>query len=218
MFERFVALLEKARSGPGEADAGRLRGELHAETRRLLVVLVRGMVSAEEAEDLAQEKVVQLADHLITDEVALRAAPSYLRRAARNEAVSQIRKRKSQREVLYEPADLVDVAQTSQDAEQDRIEIEQKQDRQRARQRLVAALEHPRLADRYRRALREHYIEGKSIEQMAAEELERQPAEKRAHGGAERRARNLVDQLLSRARARLRQLAREVRPDEEGRS
>ncbi len=217
MFDSFVALLQQVRGGPQEAAGGRLREGLYAETRRLLVVLARGMVGAEVAEDLAQDKVVRLVDHLIDDDVALEAAPSYVRKTARNAAVSYIRKRKSRREDLYEPVDMAAVAESGPDAEGEQIAVEQERSRQRARERMLAALAHPRLAERYRRALREHYIEGKPVEQMAAEELARQPADQRTRSGAERRARNVVDQLLSRARTRLRQLAREQRLDEEGR-
>ncbi len=211
-------LIEAVRTAPSEGERRASRERLAGELRRGLVgCLRREGADSDLAEEIAQEKTVQLLDYLAATEAP--HPDALVRRAARNALFDHYRRAK--RSGVHDSIDR-SLEETEEGPRRDplgpeavrRWENEQAAEREIETKETLARLV-PLLHEDDRTVLKACYYEGRSIEELAHEELRNEPLVLRGPSKGEPRtltqARATVDQRLTRARQKLALLARKER-------
>ncbi len=164
--------------------------------------LARSRIPAQDVDDLCQHKVLKILEVLIAGRVEPGNEDAYVWRCGETSAISYFRKKKR-------PS--VEFEEDTTPGEQGQGEEEETQEREARLQRQVEALREVLAGKELSPAdvglLRQVYVAHTSLEQLAREELNRNPTiRKGPQAGAPKtlaQARNSVDQRLTRARQRL---------------
>ena len=194
--ERVAAVL----AAPDEKSAKREREALVRDVRALLVTgLRRSGLSASDADDVAQEKVLPVTDRLVESRMQHGNPEGFVRTCARHAAIDTFRKigRRGETALGDDAAEpgTSDSAGASAAIRAERRELV----------RIVTdLLTSGKMPGAYREVMRAVYVAGRDVADLAPEELARQSCDKAGRPRSIGQARAVVDQRLTRARRWLR--------------
>jgi len=198
----FVELLGEYRRLKKTGNHEREYAKLINEARRIFVKAISWMVGKDNAEDLAQDKILKVLGYILDTDHKPDYAEKYLYRSAKNAAIDYIRKCKRMKTV---PAENVNqLSRYEQELMAQRCSVDEEK-LQVLKQKVKEAINNPSMPKSYRRVLEEHYLKGVPIGTLAEQELAANPITRDGNPRSLTTARNTVDKRLERARKWLKQ-------------